>query len=221
MIPTVITPAVYARLAAPQGVRMDLGLAADSPSDQNLLRAIDQASSRVRTYCNRAFGRQIYRERILKMPADGFLLSAGPVNRIISVGIQGGAVYEADDYLLDGGKLRLTYGSSSGAGDRSDYNLWCALRPALVVDYEAGWLLPGEEIGDDFTGETPLPADIEKAVTQLIAVSMSEAGRDLTVKQDTVEGIGSTSYYVQGAGSALPHPGAEAALAPYRVLALV
>lgn len=216
---TVITPAASARLATPGDVRLDLGLPADSPSDQALLRRIDQASADVVRVCQRAFGRQIYRERIHSLPREGVVLRAGPVNRIISLSVLGGAVLTPDEYLLaDGDTLRLAYpGPSTGWA----YGLWRGLCPTLVVDYEAGWLLPGEEVGDTFTGTTPLPADIERAVTQLIGVSISESGRDTTIRSENVQGVGSTTYNQMAAGSMLPHAGAEAALQPYRMLALV
>lgn len=218
---TVLTPAATARLATLEGVCLDLGLTEGSPSDKQIVRFIDQASSRVASICNRVFGRQIYRERIHSLPREGFVLSAGPVNRIISLSIMGGAAFAPEEYLLANDTLRLTYGGSGGGiGDGSAYNLWCSLRPTLVVDYEAGWLLPGEEVGETFAGTTPLPSDIETAISQLVGVAISEAGRDMTIRSENVQGVGSTTYNVQGAGSALPHPGAEAALQPYRMLAL-
>jgi hypothetical protein len=219
---TVLTPAATARLAAPSDVRLDLGLAAEAPSDAALLRRIDQASADAVRVCQRIFGRQIYRERIHSLPPGGFALAAGPVNRIISLSIMGGAAFDESDYVLSDGVLRLTYaGGGGGIGDGTAYNLWCSLRPALVVEYEAGWLLPEEEIGETFTGSIPLPADIEKAVIQLVGVSVSEAGRDMTIRSESVQGVGSFTYNLQAPGSALPHAGAEAALQPYRRLALV
>jgi hypothetical protein len=217
---TVITPAASSRLATPGDVRLDLGLATDVPSDAALLRRIDQASADVVRVCQRTFGRQIYRERIHSLPRGGVVLSAGPVNRIVSLSILGGATFLPDEYLLADDTLRLMRVPGVGIGDGSAYKLWCSLRPTLVVDYEAGWLLPGEEVGDTFTGSTPLPADIEKAVIQLVAVAMSESGRDMTIRSENVQGVGSTTYNTMAAGSVLPHAGAEAALQPYRMLAL-
>ena len=219
---TVKVPARTGRLISLEDVRIDLGLAADKPTDPKLARMVDQASAMAASFCERTFGRQIYRERILSMPVEGTILSVGPVNRIISVGIQGGAVFPEDDYLLREGRLLLTYGAGAGIGDGSAYNLWHSLRPALVVEYEAGWLLPEDPEDDEiFTGTTPLPADIERAVIQLIGVAVSEAGRDATVKSDTVEGVGSRSFYVQGPNARLPHPAAEAALEHHRIVSLV
>lgn len=221
MLPTVITPAVQTRLTTLVNARLDLGLGADSPSDALLERWIDQASSSAASFCDRVFGRQIYRERILKVCREGMVLQAGPVNRIVAVSIQGGATYDDADYLLEDGKLRLTYESMGGIGDGSAYNLFWSMQPALIVDYEAGWVLPGEEVGTTFQGTTKLPADIELAVTQLIASNRSEAGRDPTIKSESNEGVGSVSYYVQGAASRLAHPGAEATLSHYRSTWLV
>lgn len=220
MIPTVIKAAATTMLTSVENVRTDLGLAQAAFPNDRVTRMIKTASSRVATYCNRTFGRQIYREAIHSVPREGLLLGAGPVNRIVSVGIVGGAVFDADEYLLTDGKLLIEDGRS-GIGDGTAYNLWRALRPSLVVIYEAGWLLPGEPVGDDFTGDTDLPADIEDAVMKLISMAVSEGGRDIGVRQETNEGVGSTSYYIQGADASLSHPGAESALQPYRNLALV
>ena len=222
MTATIITLAASARLTSLENVCLDLGLEIGSTRDRQIDRFIDTVSGRVATLCNRAFGRQIYRERIYSIPCEGVVLDAGPqVNRIISVWIQGGAAYDPRDYMLSNGKLLLSGPSNGAIGDGSAYNLWHSLRPSLVVEYEAGWLLPDEKVGTDFTGDTLLPADVESAVIQLVGVAVSEAGRDFTVKQESVEGIGSKTFYVQGSNAMLPHPGAEAALMPYRRLVLV
>lgn len=218
---TVTTRAATGRLVTLDDARLDLGLSAEAVPNPRLARIIDQASGRVSSYCNRTFGRQIYRETILCFPENGLLLGAGPVNRIISVGILGGAGFDAAEYALSDGQLRLTHGPRPGWGDGSAYNLWRSIMPTIVVDYEAGWLLPGEDIGETFQGDVPLPAEVEAAVMQLVAVAAAGIGRDPTVKSETVEGIGSTSFYVQGAAAGLPHPAAETALQPYRNLVLL
>lgn len=218
---TVLTRADSSRLTTLENVCLDLGRSMGGPEDARIERFIDQASGIVASYCKRAFGRQIYRERIHSWPRDGFALAAWPVNRVIGVSIDGGAAFTPDEYMLSDGILRLTHGGSfGGIGDGTAYNLWRSTHPGMTVDYEAGWLLPDEEVGETFTGATPLPAEIERSVIQLVSVSLSEGGRDPTVKSETVEGVGSQSFYVQGANAGLPHPGAEAALQSYRVLSL-
>jgi hypothetical protein len=219
---TVLQQAKSKRLVSAENVRADLGLSEAKWPSTRLTRMIDQASAMATSFCERTFGRQIYRERVYAVRPEGLLMGAGPVNRIVAVGIPGGAAYADHEYLLQDGRLLLQDSFGAGIGDGSAYNLWQALRPSLVVDYEAGWILPEDDTDDPtFTGGDLLPADIEKAVIQLISVAVSEAGRDVTVKSDTVEGVGSRSFYVQGAASKLPHPGAEATLEHYRVVTLV
>lgn len=216
---TVLQRAKNTRLVSIENLRIDLGLSTEKWPDSRLIRMIDQASALASSFCERTFARQIYRERLCAVPRDGSILAAGPVTRIISVRIDGGSPFASDEFAIDDGKLRLTDQYGAGIGDGSAYNLWHSLRPPLIVDYEAGWLLPGDYTEDDtFTGTVPLPADIEKAVIQLITVAVSEAGRDVTVKADVVEGVGQRSYYVQGASARLPHPAAEAALEHRRVV---
>ncbi|MBA9066989.1 hypothetical protein FHR71_000719 [Methylobacterium sp. RAS18] len=60
---------------------------------------------------------------------------------------------------------------------------------------------------------------VERAVIQLVGAAVSASGRDMMVRSEDVEGVGSFSYYVQGASAALPHPEAEATLAQYRRMA--
>jgi hypothetical protein len=213
MIPTVVTAAKSRRLTTLENVRIDLGGMLGAVDDPRVDRFIDQASATAATFCHRTFGRQIYRERIDLGPhwsSEEIVLSASPLNRILSV-TRDGMLLDSGQYLGDGSSIVRYEGE----------HRCCWYGRTMIVEYEAGWLLPGEEVGTTFTGEVPLPADIEKAVIQLIGVAISEAGRDMTVKSDTVEGIGSRQYYVQGASATLPHPAAEAALMQHQALVLV
>lgn len=211
---TVITPATAKRLTTVANVRGDLGLAVDSPAEAQLQRWIDQVSQQAATYCRRSFGRQTVRERFdlcgsgVIGECGGILLDRSPVVSITSVKA-GGVLLVPDTYVTDG---RMLYRMDG------DDRRWWAGRD-LVVQYEAGWLLPSEARGSPSTTVAEdLPADIERAVIQLVAVAISASGRDMMVKSEDVEGVGSTSWYVQGAGAALPHPEAEATLAQYRRL---
>lgn len=210
---TVLTPAASKRLTTPSGARGDLGLSAESPSDEQLSRFIDQVSAKASTFCRRAFGRTLYRERIncrrpLLGPNGGILLEHGPIVRVLGAMMDGVTYAPASFEVVNGRELFLTY-----AGNRCGWRGY-----DLSIDYEAGWLLPGESrTADGVTSlAEDLPADIELAAIQLVGVSVSMLGRDITVKSEDVEGVGSTSWYVQGANAALPHPEAEATLTQYR-----
>jgi hypothetical protein len=210
---TILIPATAKALTNLQNVRGDLGLASDTPSDTQIQRFIAQASSRAATFCRRTFGRETVRERFgCQVPdcggALGLPLDRAPLVRILSVSVDGVVMadgsYETDDRFL----YRLQDGERRGWTGRS-----------VVVDYEAGWLLPSEARGTPPTTIAPdLPPDVERAIIQLVGVAISAGGRDAMVKSQSVEGIGSTDWYVQGASASLPHPEAEAALSQYRRL---
>ena len=212
---SVITPPTAKRLTTVSHVRGDLGLAADALADAQLQRWIDQASQQAATYCRRAFGRETVRERFdlacsgVVGECGGILLDRSPIVSIGSVKA-GGMLLAPDAYATDG---RMLYRL-----DSDERRWWSGRR--IVVQYEAGWILPGEPqtVEGVATTAEDLPADIERAVIQLVGVAISASGRDLMVKSEDVEGIGSTSWYVQGANAALPHPEAEATLSQYRRL---
>ncbi len=215
MSASIIAPPASTRLTTAANARGDLGLPAAAPTDAQLERWIDQASAQASTFCRRVFGRATYRERfdLANRCRDdlnlGLLLDAGPIVSIQAVAVDGlllsPATYEVDDRLL----YRLQDGDRRAFHGRT-----------VAVEYVAGWALPGDQdYATPQDGAEPLPADIERAVIQLVGASASVAGRDPMVKSEDVEGVGSFSYYVQGASAALPHPEAEAILAQYRRLA--
>lgn len=214
---SVITPATARNLTTISNVRGDLGLAANAPADPQLLRWIDQASQQAATYCRRTFGRETVRERLdlccqgAVSDCGGILLDRGPIVSITSVKV-GGMLLAPDAYATEG---RMLYRME---GDERRY--WFGRD--LVVQYEAGWLLPGETRGEPATTTAEdLPADVERAAIQLVAVSVSAVGRDMMIKSEDVEGIGSRDFYVQGASATLPHPEAEATLSQYRRMLFV
>ncbi|KQT13989.1 hypothetical protein ASG40_19370 [Methylobacterium sp. Leaf399] len=210
---TVIMPATAKRLTTVANVRGDLGLTEDAAAEAQVLRWVDQASQQAATYCRRVFGRETVRERIdlcrhgSVTEDGGILLDRSPVASIASVKV-GGTLQASDAYATDGRVLYRMEGDERRCWSGRD----------VVVQYEAGWLLPGEErtVGGVRTATEDLPADIERAVIQLVGVSASMAGRDITIKSEDVEGVGSRDFYVQGANAALPHPEAEAILSQYR-----
>lgn len=209
----VLTPAAEKRLTTVEHARADLGLSATVPQSQ-IERWIDQASARAASYCRRTFGREIVRERFalcLSSEQDGepgLLLDRAPVVRILGVTLDSVAV-APETYETDGRSLFFLR-----EGERR-----CWPGRVVAVDYESGWLLPGEARGTPPTTTAPdLPPDVEAAVIKLVGVAASAAGRDAMVKSEDVEGVGSRSWYVQGASSDLPHPEAESTLRDYRRL---
>ena len=221
---TVITAATARDLTTAENARADLGLPTGAPPDDQLKRFIAQASATAASFCRRTFGRETVRERFeidwrrcRDEDADGLLLSRAPVVRIVSLKVDGltlaPSAYQLEERPAH--PVSLFYLRSVHEGEP---RAWSGR--GITVEYEAGWLLPGESRGDPATTAAPdLPPDVERAVIQLVGAAASASGRDMMVKSEDVEGVGSRSFYVQGANASLPHPEAEAALAQYRRMA--
>ncbi|CAO4179454.1 Phage gp6-like head-tail connector protein [Methylorubrum aminovorans] len=221
---TVITPAKARDLTTAANARADLGLPAGSPTDDQIKRFIAQASATVASFCRRTFGRETVRERFeidwrrcRDDDAEGLLLSRAPVVQIASVKVDGltlaPSAYELAEQPAH--PVSLFYLRHLIEGEP---RAW--MSRAVTVEYEAGWLLPGEERGEPASTTAPdLPAHVERAVIQLVGAAASASGRDMMVKSEDVEGVGSRSFYVQGSTASLPHPEAEATLAQYRRMA--
>ncbi|MDV2987012.1 UNVERIFIED_CONTAM: hypothetical protein Q9R58_22135 [Methylobacteriaceae bacterium AG10] len=221
---TVITPAMARDLTTAANVRADLGLSGSVPTNDQIGRFIAQASATAASFCRRTFGRETVRERFeidwrrcRDEDGEGLLLSRAPVVQVVSVKVDGlilaPPAYEVAEQPAH--PVSLFYLRSLVDGEPRAWGGRC-----VTVEYEAGWLLPGESRGDPATTTAPdLPADVERAVIQLVGAAASASGRDMMVKSEDVEGVGSFSYYVQGASAALPHPEAEATLAQYRRMA--
>lgn len=208
---TVLIPASAREMTTLENVALDLGRDIGTLEDMQIQRFIVQASARAASFCRRSFGRETVRERLAPCPYpddQGLLLDRGPVVRILGV-VADGVTMAAETYETDGMSLYRVEGGARRP--------WSA--HSLVVDYEAGWLLPSEERGiPPTTAALDLPADVERAVVQLVGVALSASGRDVMVKSEDVEGVGRFDYYVQGASAELPHPEAEATLLQYRRL---
>lgn len=202
---TVVTPAVSNRLTTVDAVREELGLSEAAYPDEQIETMIDRASQAIIDYCGRSFGIETYRETYRGHDAcgDGVLLSRSPVVSISSIDSDGDAVV-LPNYEID----------QSDVLYKLDANYRYPWRSAiLTVVYDAGYVLPSEENG---APESTLPATIEQAVMDEIAAYISYDERDALIKSETVEGVGSTSYYVPGGSSMLSAPGSEGALARYR-----
>ncbi len=195
---TVITPTAKRDLTTLDAVKLELGIT-DGAADTYLAGLIGQASRAIESWCGRIFAREDVREAVhLTEPAAVLLLSRFPLAAITSVTTEAGslapALYEAD--AETGMLYRLT-----ASGARS---VWSPGR--IVVDYAAGFLLPGEE------GRT-LPADIERAAILAVRNAWHTRGRDQTVRSEDVDGVGSFSY---GLPSSLPADVTDL-LAPHRL----
>lgn len=178
---SVITPVKVHDLTTAANARADLGLPDGSPADEQLGRWIAQASATAASFCRRTFGRETVRERFeidwrrCREDDEGLLLSRAPVVRIMSVKVDGltlaPSAYQIEERPAH--PVSLFYLRSVHDGE---LRAWSGR--GITVEYEAGWLLPGESRSDPATTSAPdLPADVERAVIQLVGAAASASGR--------------------------------------------
>lgn len=199
---TIITPAESQRLTTLAAIKNELGLTTGA-DDAFLLTLIDQASGAVRRWCNRVFATETIRETFrLSTATDSLLLSRWPVGALLSI-VQAGSTLATSDYEAENGAGLLYRLTAS--------DIRCPWPPGkIVVEYEAGYVLPGQP------GRT-LPDDVERATTLLVKAGWFSRARDPLVRAETVDGIGSTTYWVGGfsEGTSLPLD-VEGMLSAYR-----
>ncbi|HEV7458228.1 MAG TPA: hypothetical protein VGN96_15765 [Roseococcus sp.] len=155
---------------------------------------------------SRTLARETLREDVWPEPGTHRIrLSRTPVAAVVSV-IEAGATLSADDFAIDApsGVLRRL----SADAPR------CWQGAKVVVEYEAGWLLPG--VASPLAPN--LPAEIETAVIEMVKAAREARGRDPMLRSESVQGVGAVSYLDPARGAEDMPPQAAALLAPYRML---
>lgn len=193
-------PPLSTALTTAAAVELELGVAADPRTE----RLIAQASRAIVSHCGRPFAAATWSETFT---SDGspLLLSRYPVRSLVSV-TQGDTPLDSTQYRLKlaAGLLYRRYAWPSGF-DGMFYS-------GTVVVYTAGFLLPGDAGSD-------LPEDVERAAIEAVKGLWFAGGagaRDPSIRSETIEGIGSTSYQTAAPGSyGLPLTAIDL-LVPYR-----
>ena len=179
---TILTPATTNHLTSVDRVKTELSITG-SAEDAKILSFISEASGLVTAYCGRnTFGVQTVRQtERLSCSRDCIIMALDLDPGIDSVTVDGTAL-AGTEYELDGSLLyRL---------DASDKRVAWDGGTKVVIEYDAGFVLL-----------TTLPEAIERAAIDLVVGMYRGAGRDMAVRQEVVEGIGSTSYLGTSAGS--------------------
>lgn len=205
---TVTTPATVTKLTTLERVKQELSIT-DGSKDAILNAKIDEASSDIEAHLGFSVRHETVTETFWQGPQyenlEYLLLDRVPVGTITSV--------TKDDEAVASTLWRLD--SDTGllfSIDDSGYPSCWYITKSLVIVYEGGYLLPGED------GRN-LPFAIEAAVVDLVQSFWFAKGRDALVKEEEVTGVGRVAYWVGAVGEAgeLP-PSVTAKLAPFRRL---
>lgn len=199
---TVTSPASTTDLTTLPMVKSELGLTSNE-HDAQLAGYIRQASDAIESYCNRTFARESVSETFLPDRClDSLMLTCFPVTAITSV-VENGTTLASTDYKLEADTGVLFRVSNDVQ------RLWS--RGKIVVDYDCGYLLPGDDGRD-------LPHDIERAAIMLAVQAFNSAGVDATMKRESVDGIGSHERFPLSASGMTAE--VEALLSRYRQVAI-
>lgn len=204
-IVTVTAAAAGIDLTTLAAVKTELGIS-DKTADARLSGFVTSASRVIATHCRRVFGRETVTETFRqdrKWPVadffpDELLLTRSPVVSIASIVEDTDPALAAGDWEAD-----LTTGVIYRLNDDAQVR-WKASK--IAVAYTAGWLLPSE------SGRN-LPEDIERACIMLTSLMWFSKDRDPKVKEEVVQGVGSTAYWVRGEN--------ETSIMPIEVLSLI
>jgi hypothetical protein len=157
---------------------------------------IAAATSAIEAWCNRRFAVETVSETF-NIPASQpwLVLRKTPVSAVSSITVDGVA------YDLTGLALDKATGIIRGC--------W---RGDIVVNYAGGYTLPN-------VSPMTLPASIERACLATVTFYVNQRAKDISVKSESVENVGSRQYFYGSDPMTLPLE-AQALLEPYRIVIL-
>lgn len=208
IITTVITPASSYDLTDVDTAKDELGTSATDQDNGRIQRFITQESKAVAKYCGCQFVVETVTDNFVSTdpswsgggyPSAGgcyfgrdnqqtnvLNLSRKPIVSVASVSENTSSLVSGTDYLIDnegGALLRLSAGADQGTH-------WGG--PPLSVTYSAGF--------------TTIPEDLVEIVLRLVTLRYSQRGRDPSIIERDQPGLGTTRYWVGGAGQDGPFP---------------
>jgi len=178
----ILTPASTNHLTTVDRVKAELSISG-SGEDARLLTLIGEASDLIAAYCNRdTFGAQeLLQTERLSCPSPHIVLQRDIVVSIDEVEVDG-VLLAATEYERDGSLLyRL----------QDDARIWWAGK--VKITFTAGFTLLGD-----------LPQGIERAALDIVVNLYNSAGRDTSIRQEMVQGVGSIAYSDLRSNGGLP-----------------
>ena len=196
----VLTPAQVSDLTTLDAVKAELSVAGLS-EDAWLQARIREASGIIADHCRTVFGTETLREtfradnRHSDVAPEELVLQRLPVASVTSI-VEDGTTLATTDWERSGAILyRL----------RDDERFpWFGRK--TVVTYVAGYTLV-----------TDLPVGVERACIVTVAGMYRTRGADRRVRSESVDGIGSTSFFDPDKGGGMLPSEAIEALRPYRM----
>lgn len=180
---TVTMPATDYDLTTLANVKAELNIT-NGASDTVLGRYISSASQAAMQYCSRVFAVESLSEQFLpgrstpmiRSVVQPLQLSRWPLTAVASVTENTVLLAVGTDYLVDPASGQLSRISSNAGFDRPWHTL------PLTILYSAGY--------------AEIPADLEDAVIRMVTKRFSAKGRDPTLKQLNVPGVGEKSWWI-------------------------
>lgn len=224
LITTVIEPATCFDLTTLLNVKTDIGLDddTDASTDIYLKRVIRQTSKAIAQYCNLIFPLQTYQD-VFRPQQDWWpvtipngqaplVLARSPLVDVTSIVVKDGTtdvtLVEDTDFEID-----PQTGEIWRLDNYDNPRRWDAVK--TVVVYRAGFTLPGQT-GTDNQLEIVAP-DLEDAAIRLIKARWLAKDRDPYLKTDTVDGVGTQTYWIPNSPDGNMPPDVQDILDNYRV----
>ena len=221
LLTTVTPPTAGAYLTNATDINAALSTTVPTAYVNLVLPMVDAA---IEGYCNRTFGFATYSESI--RPTLG-QRSAGVLSRIAPLQLQlwpltTETISVTEYNPADGWSKILTQGTDFEAdlpkgqlwrlNSQGNPRAWRA--PQIVVQYQAGYVLPGQTT---VSGILPLPAEIERAAISLFTDWWRSEGRESVIKQESVAGLSEAQYWVGQLGDGTLPPRVVNLVKKYRV----
>jgi len=195
---TVTTRAESYDLTTLADLKAELGISGSS-ADARLAAVITQASDAISRWCHRVFAMEIVQETLRPGRLDDeLILTRFPlVDVTVTVG---GEEIDATTYEVD-----VARGILHRLGGSDSVGCWpSGIVDPIVVDYSAGYVLPGNEDAD-------LPPALERASRELARAYWFSLNRDPAIRSEGIPDLADVTYR----GEALPAM-VRGLLAPFR-----
>jgi len=179
----VLVPPISTKLTKLETVKAELGIT-DNSQDTLLDNLIEQASSFIKNYCDREFGRATYRELVPSYGNQYLVLSQTPIHSVEYVKLYDTTISNEEYTVInDKGFIYRKYGwgweTLLYSGTVSAIPIASGEIPIYEIKYTAGYLLPNDT-GD---GER-LPLVIERVCIDLTKIFYYSAKRDITIASE-------------------------------------